>query len=54
MDDATRDRLARAYRAGQTGALPPLVEGLARTLLAQAFRFVRDWDQAADLVQPAN
>jgi RNA polymerase sigma-70 factor (ECF subfamily) len=51
MDHATADCLAAAYRAGRPDALPPLVGGLARTLLAQAYRFVRDWDLAADLVQ---
>jgi len=51
MDPIAIDQLASAYRDGRHDALPPLVHGLARTLLAQAFRFVRDWDQAADLVQ---
>jgi len=51
MDHATADSLAAAYRLGRPDALPPLVKGLARTLLAQAYRFVRDWDLAADMVQ---
>ncbi len=53
MDHVTTDRLAAAFRAGRHDALGPLVQGLARTLLAQAYRFVRDWDLAADLVQDA-
>jgi len=51
MEHATIDSLASAYRNGRAEALPPLVTGLARTLLAQAYRYVHDWDQAADLVQ---
>lgn len=53
MDHATVNHLAAAYRQGRQDALPPLVQSLARPLLAQAFRYVRDWDQAADLVQDA-
>jgi RNA polymerase sigma-70 factor (ECF subfamily) len=53
MDDATLDRWATAYRAGETPRLRPLVEALARPLLAFAYRYVRDWDLAADLVQEA-
>ncbi len=53
MDRATADNLAAAYRSGRPDALAPLVQGLARTLLAQAFRFVRDWDLGPGLVQEA-
>ncbi len=53
MDDAHLDRLAAAYRAGDPTSLKPVVEALARPLLAQAYRYVRDWDTAADLVQDA-
>lgn len=51
MDEIRVDALAAAYQAGRAKALPALVDDLARPLLAQAYRYVRDWDLAADLVQ---
>lgn len=51
MDPVRVDALAAAYRDGDDLALQPLVEALARPLLARAYRIVHDWDLAADLVQ---
>lgn len=51
MDHARTNSLAAAYRHGDESALQPLVEGLARPLLAQAYGLLHDWDQAADVVQ---
>lgn len=53
MDETSLDRWAAEYQAGQETRLQALVEALARPLLALAFRYVRDWDLAADLVQDA-
>jgi len=51
MDPDRVDALAAAYREGDDPALRPLVEVLARPLLARAYGIVHDWDLAADLVQ---
>jgi len=53
MDDVRCDRWAAGYRNGDAALLRPLVEAMARPLLACAYRYVRDWDTAADLVQEA-
>lgn len=51
MDEAQCSSLAAAARAGDRESFRLLVEGLSRSLLALAYRYVRDWDAAADLTQ---
>ena len=51
MDDDRLDEWARAHRDGDGEALRRLVEALSRALLATAYRYVGDWENARDLTQ---
>ena len=51
MDETICQDLALRHRAGDRDAFRELVELLTRPLLAQAYRYVHDWETARDLTQ---
>lgn len=53
MDSSEMEKRLRAWQAGDLDAAGPLVESLARPLLAAAYRHTGDWESARDLAQEA-
>ncbi|MDT8436639.1 MAG: RNA polymerase sigma factor [Gemmatimonadota bacterium] len=51
MNEAHLDALAEDCRGGDERSARALVDSLTRPLLAAAWRYVRDWDEARDLTQ---
>lgn len=51
MDVAEMNRLARAFRDGDTESFKLLVESLTRQLIAFAYRYTGEWESARDLCQ---
>lgn len=51
MDEQELGALARAAQRGDQTSFRTLVEGLSRTLMAMAYRYVGDWEWARDLTQ---
>ncbi len=51
MDEARIDTLAEASRQGDERSFRALVDALTRSLIAVAFRYTRDWEEARDLAQ---
>jgi RNA polymerase sigma-70 factor (ECF subfamily) len=51
LDERELRALALACQRGEAQAFRELVESLTRTLIAQAFRYTRDWEWARDLTQ---
>jgi RNA polymerase sigma-70 factor (ECF subfamily) len=49
LDERELRALALACQRGEAQAFRELVESLTRTLIAQAFRYTRDWEWARDL-----
>lgn len=51
MNEARLESWAEACREGDERSARALVEALTRPLIATAWRYVRDWDEARDLTQ---
>lgn len=51
MDERELKALAAAAQRGDEAGFRTLVEGLSRTLMAMAYRYVGDWEWARDLTQ---
>ncbi len=51
MDETACRDLAARFRDGDHDAFRRLVESLTRNLMAQAYRYVHDWETARDLTQ---
>jgi RNA polymerase sigma-70 factor, ECF subfamily len=51
VTEARLESLAEACRDGDESSARALVEALTRPLMAMAWRYVRDWDEASDLAQ---
>lgn len=51
MNDRQISALAAAFQRGDERSFETLVEALSRSLIAAAYRYVRDWEWARDLTQ---